>query len=228
MKTIFTFIVLLITATTIAQTNPQPTVNVTGEGIVRVVPDEVTVSVRVENEGKNAKEIKKENDRIVNNVLAFVKSMNIEDKYVSTEYIRLNKNYDYNTKTYNYSANQSLSIKLKDLSKYEALMNGLLDTGINRIDGISFSSSKSDSLEAEARKKAVANAKMKAEEYVSVLNQTIGKAVSISEYSSVNNPPQPIYKMAIMESDSSAGGQQTLAPGEMEIKIMVNISFLLN
>lgn len=208
------------------QTNPQPTVNVTGEGIVLVVPDEVTINVRVENTGKNSKELKSQNDKVVNDVLTMVKRMGIADKDVQTEYIRLSKNYEYNTKTYNYAANQSVSIRLKDLTKYESLMNALMDSGINRIDGISFSSSDKDKLESQARKKAIENAKMKAEEYSGVLNQSIGKAISISENRTEFNP-QPVYRSMSMQSDSS-GGEQTLAPGELEIRVNINVTFLLN
>ena len=119
----------------------QPTINVMGVGIVKVTPDEVTIKVQVEHKGQSPKELKQKNDFIINDVLAFIKSMNIPDKQVQTEYVRLNKNYDYQTKTHNYLANQSVSIYLKDLKLYESLMNGLMERGINRIDGISFSSS---------------------------------------------------------------------------------------
>jgi uncharacterized protein len=226
MKTINTLFILLISTVIMSQNNPQPTVDVTGEGVVRVVPDEVTINVGVENTGKNVKELKSENDRIVDEVFATVKRMGIDEKDVQTEYIRLSKNYEYNTKTYNYAANQSISIKVKDLKKYESLINGLMDSGINRIDGISFTSSNMTALESQARKKAVENAKMKAQEYTQVLNQTIGKAISISEFRAINNP-QPMYKTMAMSADSLEG-QQTLAPGEMEIRVNVNISFLLN
>jgi hypothetical protein len=208
-----------------AQNNIKPLVEVSGEGIVRVVPDEVTINLRVENTGDNAKELKRTNDRIVNEVLSFIKSQDIEDKYVKTEYIRLSKNYDYKTKSYNYAANQSISVKLTDLSKYETLMNGLLESGINRIDGISFSTSERQALESDARKRAVAHAKLKAEEYAGVLNQGIGKAVSIRE--NVNfSPPSPVLRQA-MAMDSSGGGEQTMAPGEMEVRVTVYISFEL-
>ena len=226
MKTINTLLILLFSTIMMAQNNPQPTVDVKGEGIVRVVPDEVTINVRVENTGKNAKELKSLNDGIVNEVLATIKRMGVEPKDVQTEYVRLSKNYEHNTKTYNYSANQSISIKVRDLKKYESLMNGLMDSGINRIDGISFSSSNKTSLESQARKKAIENAKMKAQEYAGVLNQTIGKAVSISEFSGTSSP-QPMYRAMAMQSDSS-GGQETIAPGEMEIRVNVNVSFLLD
>ena len=209
-----------------AQNTPIPSVDVTGEGIVKVVPDEVTVNVRVENTGKDAKALKRQNDATVNDVLAFVKRMGIADKYVSTQYVRLSKNYEYNTKTYNYSANQAISIKITDLKKYEDVMNGLIETGINRIDGISFSSSQANSLKSEARKKAVENAKLKATEYASVLNQTVGKAIHISEFQNTISP-QPKFARALSIDGESSGGQQTLAPGEMEIQVRVNVSFQL-
>ena len=228
MKTLQTLLILAITTTTAMAQNTLPpnTIDVTGEGIVRVVPDEVTINIRVENTGENTKILKEQNDATISEVLKFLKKMDIADKDVRTEYMNLNKNYDHNSKTYTFAANQSLSVKLRDLKKYEAVMKGLIDTGINRIDGVSFSSSKEESLKSEARKKAVENAKMKAQEYVSVLNQTVGKAVSISEFNN-SGGPQPMYKMAMMDS-SSGGGGQTIALGEMEIKTTVNVSFLLN
>ncbi|MGK0426270.1 MAG: hypothetical protein ACJAUR_000367 [Ulvibacter sp.] len=208
-----------------AQNNLQPTVDVTGEGIVRVVPDEVTISVQVENIGNEVKLLKTKNDQIVNDVLQTIKRMGIEDKDVQTEYVRLSKNYQHNTKTYNYSANQTISIYLKDLQKYESLMDGLMASGINRIDGISFSASKEIELKSQARKKAIENAVMKANEYVGVLNQTIGKAVSISELQNAT-APQPMYRAMAMQ-DGSAGAKQTLAPGEIEIRANVNVRFVL-
>lgn len=209
-----------------AQNAPVPSVDVTGEGIVKVVPDEVTIKLRVENTGRNAKELKQQNDRVVNDVLAFLKRSGIDDKYVSTDYIRLSKNYEYNTKTYNYSANQSITVKLTNLKKYEEIMNGVMETGINRIDGISFSSSQSESLQSQARKKAIENAKMKATEYASVLNQQVGKAIRISEFQNTISP-QPKFARSMMMDAESSGGQQTLAPGEMEIQVRVNVSFQL-
>lgn len=227
MKTLQTLLILAITTTSVmAQSNPPHTIDVTGEGIVKVVPDEVTINIRVENTGENTQTLKKQNDATISEVLKFLKQMKIADKDVRTEYMNLTKSYDYNTKTYTFAANQSLSIKLRDMGKYEQVMKGLLDTGINRIDGVEFSSSNKEALESQARKKAVENAHMKAKEYASALNQTVGKAISISEFrNSVG--PRPEYKMMTMDS-AEAGGGQTIAPGEMEIRTTINVSFLLN
>ncbi|TVZ51308.1 SIMPL domain-containing protein [Dokdonia sp. Hel_I_53] len=223
-----TLIIILFTMTTAAQNNNlQPLVNVTGEGKVKVAPDGADIRVRVETQGKEAQTVKNENDQLIDKVIKFLRAQGIESKYVKTEYINLNKNYDYNTKTYSYNANQTLTIQLKDLAIYESIMTGLLNAGINRIDGVSFTSSKMDVLHAEARVKAIKNAKEKAISYAAALDQKIGKAVQISEQGATPLP-QPMYKtrMASMESDS--GSSETIAPGEIEITSKIAVSFVLN
>ncbi|MCF6306841.1 MAG: SIMPL domain-containing protein [Flavobacteriaceae bacterium] len=226
----FTTIILCLFINTIlfSQSTIQPTVSVMGEGIVSVVPDEVVINVQIENKGDQPKELKTRNNRIVNEVLQSIKKLGIEDKNVKTQYVRLQKNYDYQTKAYSYYASQSISIKLTDLSKYELLMSTILDKGINRIDGILFSSSNEKDLQSEVRKKAIENAKLKAEEYASVLNQEVGKAITISEFS-INPNPTPLYETASrVASDGVNISQQTLSVGVIEIRSSINVTFLLN
>ncbi|RXG23575.1 SIMPL domain-containing protein [Leeuwenhoekiella aequorea] len=222
-----TILILAITAmTTLAHAQQiEPTVGVTGEGKVIVVPDEVTISLGVQTQGKDAAAVKSENDKAVDKVLDFLLKKNIPQNQVQTEYVSLNKNYDYNTKVYNYNASQTISVKLKDLSKYDEIMSGLVASGINSINGVNFGSSKMDTYEAEARKKAVANAKVKAQEYAGVLGQKIGKALQIAEQGTNTPQPQPMYKMAMSESMDSS--QRTLAPGEMTISSKIQITFQL-
>lgn len=54
-------------------------------------------------------------------------------------------------------------------------MMGLVDNGINNIDNVEFKSSKIEEYKSEARKQAMKDAKQRAEDYVSVLNQNIRK-----------------------------------------------------
>ncbi|MCM4160280.1 DUF541 domain-containing protein [Antarcticibacterium flavum] len=204
----------------------QPVVTVKGEGTVKVVPDQVLIRSRIEHEGNDAGEVKKQNDAAVAKILKYLKSRGIEEKNFRTEYMNLNKNYNYNDKTYSYVANQAISIKLEDLKNYEEVMSGLLEAGLNRIDGIEFQSSKKEEHESAARKKAVENAKLKAGEYAAALGQTIGNALNISEVETNNY--QPVYRMEMMKSSADAGGEKTIAPGEMEVTARVTVSFKLN
>ena len=112
-----------------------PQISVSGEGKIKVTPDEVIITVAVENTGKEASEVKKKNDEIVDKVLKLIKQRGIPTADYQTQRVNLYKNYDYNTKKYNYVANQTISIHLKDLSKYDKLMMDLVDSGINSIQG---------------------------------------------------------------------------------------------
>jgi uncharacterized protein YggE len=199
-------------------------VTVTGKGTVNVVPDRVLIKARVEHTGKSPAEVKSQNDKVVNEIIKYLKSQNIPSKNFQTEYLNLNKDYNYNTKETFYSANQAISIHLEDLEKYEEVMSGLLSSGLNRIDGIQFQTSQREQLEAEARKKAVLNALKKAKDYAGALDQEIGKAKSISEMETTNFP---VMYRAMEMQDSASGKQETIAPGELEVTVKVNVSFLL-
>lgn len=230
MKKLFILVVLMSAVATQAQ-NPdnfirESVVTVKGEGTVKVVPDQVLIRSRIEHEGNDAGEVKKQNDAAVAKILEYLKSRNIDEKNFRTEYMNLNKNYNYNDKSYSYVANQAISIKLENLKNYEELMSGLLEAGLNRIDGIEFQSSSKEEHASAARKKAVENAKLKAGEYAGALGQSIGKAFNISEVETNNY--QPVYRMEMMKSSADAEGEETIAPGEMEITARVTVSFRLN
>lgn len=224
MKNTLSIVLILAVTLVAAQEKLQSFVSVTGEGILKIVPDQVTISMSVENSGNDPVALKALNDRAVNNVLNFIKQSGIDEKDYQTQYVNLNKRYDYNTKTYSYHANQTITVLLKDLKKYDALLSGLMTRGINRINGISFGSSRLEELKSDARKLAVSNANAKAVEYAGVLNQTVGKAIQISEQN--YSPPVPLYRTEALAMSADSGGE-TLAVGEMEVKAMINIVFEL-
>ena len=119
-----------------------PQISVTGEGKVKVTPDQAVINVGFQNSGKDAKEVKALNDEVVDKVIKFLKKSGISASDYKTTNVSLYKNYDYEKKKYNFQADQSLTITLKDLSKYDEVMMGLNDSGVNSISGVEFKSSK--------------------------------------------------------------------------------------
>lgn len=230
MKKLFLIATLVFTTMTEAQENknPIPQINVTGEGKIKVIPDQGVISLGVENTGKDAAEVKKLNDEIIEKVLKYIKKNNIPPSDFQTTNVSLYKNYDFEKKKHNYVASQTITVTLKDLKKYNEFMMGISDTGVTTIHGVEFKSSKLAEYETEARKKAMLNAKQKAEDYVSVLNQKVGKAILISDNSQVYYPPQPMFKGAVMAMGAEADmPRETLAIGEIEINATVQVAFLL-
>ena len=153
--------------------------------------------------------------------------MNVPTADFKTKQVALNPQYDYEKKKTSYNAVQTVEIVVRDLAKYDELMEGLVNQGVNRIDNVVFQSSKLAQYESEARKLAIKDAKNKAEDYVFVLGQKVGKAISIAD-NSQSYTPQPIYaryKTMAMESDSAV--KETLAVGEITITANVSVNFVL-
>lgn len=202
-----------------------PLVSVTGEGIVKVVPDEVIIKARVEHTGASASEVKSKNEKVANDIFKFLEAKGIPSKNIKTEYLRLDKQYNYDTKEYYFSANQAISIELNNLDKYEEIMSGLMESGLNRIDGIEFQTSKKEELEAKARKEAMLDAREKATQLASAVGLKIGNAFLINEME--HNQIQPVFRTAELKAFNSSA-EQTIAPGQMKITVKVNVSFLLD
>jgi uncharacterized protein YggE len=228
MKKIVLFLFLAAQTTMFAQESKQvPQISVNGEGRIKVVPDRVEINLGVKNFGKDAAEVKKLNDETVDKVLKYIKKFGIPASDFKTTQVSLNKTYDYDKKKQTYQAIQTIAIVLKDLTKYDQLMMGLMDNGVNSIDNVEFKSSKMEQHKSEARKLAILDAKKKAEDYVSVLNQKVGKAILITDNSSHYQPP--MYKNVRFDAmeASMESNQQTLAIGEIDILTNVSVSFVL-
>ena len=226
-KALLILAVLFMTISFSQEQKQIPSINVSGEGKVKVAPDQASISISIETKGSKADDVKQQNDKKMDAILKFIKNSNIAKEDYQTQRVSLNPNYDYEKKKYSYIAIQTLQILLKDLSKYDVLMEGLVDQGINRIDNVEFKSSKMKELQSDARKLAVKDAKAKAEDFVSVLGQKVGKALLISDNSQsyVSQPRMYAMKSSMVMDESVP--RETLAIGEIEIMANVSVSFIL-
>ncbi len=229
MKTAILFLSVILSTLTFSQEfRPTPTINVSGEGKIKVAPDMATITISLETKGNNAIDVKKENDLKTDAVIKFIKKSNILKEDFKTERVFLSPNYDYEKKKQNYIASQTIVINLKDLSAYESLMQGLISNGINKIDNVEFKSSNMLQLQSDARKLAIKDAKKKAEDFVFELGQKVGKASMITDNSQNYYPQTRMYEMkSAMSMDGAEMATETIAPGEIEIVVNVSVSFIL-
>ncbi|WP_121667956.1 SIMPL domain-containing protein [Mesonia aquimarina] len=225
MKKLFLLILFCATSVIFAQETTSKGINVTGKGSVNVVPDQVIINVRSEYSGNSANTVKDEVDADINEVIKFLKQEGVAEKNIQTEYIHLGKAYHHQLNKYEFRAYQSLSILLEDINDYEKIMDGLMSSGINAINSVSFESSKEEQLKAEARKKAIENARSKAEEYAKALGQSVGKAFYVSENNASFSGPI-LFKSMDAGGESSEG--QSIAVGEKTISVSVQVGFILN
>jgi uncharacterized protein YggE len=226
-KIVFISALLLMTISYSQELKQVPMISVSGEGKVKVAPDQVSISISIESKGTKAADVKRENDIKMDAILKFIKNSAIAKEDYQAQRVSLNPNYDYEKKKYSYVAIQTVQILLKDFTKYDTLMEGLVGEGINRIDNVEFKSSKMIQMQSDARKLAMKDATVKAEDYVSVLGQKVGKALLITDNSQIYIPQPRMFAMKSIAMDESAP-REILAAGEIEITANINVSFVLD
>jgi uncharacterized protein len=218
----------------------QRTITVSGEAEMKVVPDEVILTLGVETRHKDLAEVKRMNDQRMKEVLAAVLASGVASKDVRTDYLNLTPEYDYSSTTrrrtfLEYAQRTTVLVTLRDVSKFETLLTAVLRSGVEYIHGVDFRTSELRKYRDEARSLAMKAAKEKAVALAGALGQKVGKPKSIQEgqggYGSsyggwwgrgYQGASQNVSQFA---GNSNASQEGPLAPGTLSIRASVSITF---
>jgi len=210
------------------QPNPDlpPLVSVTGRGRVRVQPDKVVFNVGVQQRGDTVEEVQDKVNSAAADIIAYLNDNGVDEKDVQTSYVSLSPYYTTTGAEYGstavdfYTATNTLTVTLRNVSQFDSLMSGLYEAGVNSVDNISFEVDDQQAQKQEAKRLAVAQAREIADALTEGLNVTVGDVYSVSDQD-YDTPPVPIYFATAESGDSSIAG------GEVEISQTVSVSFLI-
>jgi uncharacterized protein YggE len=220
---------------TVAQAAPPPprTVSVTGSGEIKTAPDEFVLSVGVDTFEAEAAAAKQANDRTMHALIAATQAAGVDPKDVRTENFnlgpRLEGPYD-KRKLVGYEVRKNLVVIVRNGDKMEALLAELFKLGANRLDGISFGSSKIAEQRKEARALAMTAARDKAAAMAASLGQKLGRPLKIEEDPAEQGAYRPFgnpYANAFVNNDTHAAVGEALAPGKVRIQATVAVTFEL-
>ena len=205
----------LLTAPALAQVIPPAAISVTGEATVSVPPDLAEIGGGVTSEAKTAREASEANNAAMGKVLQALKGAGIEGKDIQTARLSLQPQSAPNrsgpSAIAGYRASNRVTVRVRDVTKVASVIDTLVGAGANEIGGINFVVSQASKLLDEARERAVADARRKAEIYAKAAGVTLGAPLSISEEG--NSAPVPYRRMAAGMAVSApvAQGEETLA-----------------
>ena len=205
----------LLTAPALAQVIPPAAISVTGEATVSVPPDLAEIEGGVTSEAKTAREASEANNAAMGKVLQALKGAGIEEKDVQTARLSLQPQSAPNrsgpSAIAGYRASNRVTVRVRDVTKVANVIDTLVGAGANEIGGINFVVSQASKLLDEARERAVADARRKAEIYAKAAGVTLGAPLGISEEG--NSAPVPYRRMAAGMAVSApvAQGEETLA-----------------
>jgi len=224
---IVAFVCLALDALQAQQLFPPKLVKTTGTAEVKVTPDRAVIQVGVERQSATAKGAKAAADSTSRKLLAALKAQGADDKDIQTAYLDLQPTsyYQKQVRINNFTATQSLSVTIRDLSKLDSVMDAVMSAGANRIDGIEYQSSELRKYRDQARAEAVKAAKEKAVALAQALGDQIGKTYSIEEVQQSNG-----YQTFGLAANAviSAGvppPPPSTAPGQLTVSASVMVSF---
>jgi uncharacterized protein len=189
-------------------------ITVSGQGEVLAVPDTGTLSFSVVETGKTVGVAQDLAAKKVNAVIDAIKVLGVDEKDIKTEGYNSYPKYEYAQASIcangycppskqiltGYEVNQTVSIKIRKTADAGAILTKVGTLGVSNISSLDFIVDNSDALDAEARDKAISDAKSKAQVLAKSLGVRLGKVVNFSEG---GRGGEPIYYS--MAKDSVAG-----------------------
>ena len=238
-------LVLTLSAWTSSQSGPEElrTITVTGDAELRVVPDEVILTLGVETWNKNMDLATERNDAIVQDVLALAAEHGVPPEHVKMDYVNIEPRYRdgyYEERDFiGYFVRKTMVITLRDLSQFEGLLADALQAGVNYVQGIEFRTTDLRQHRDEARALAIRAAQEKADALAGELGQRIGQPHTIQELQSDwwsgygawwgSRWGNALYQNVIQEVGSPAlRSSDSLAPGQININARVSVTFELS
>lgn len=220
---------------------PGRSISVNGQAEVKVVPDEVVLTLGVETRAKEIPALRNEHDRRVKAVLAAAREFHIPEKDLKTDYLQLEPQMGSGSvgsgpMVVGYVERTTLVVTLRDVGQFESLLASVLSAGATHVHGINFRTRELRKHRDEARAMAIKAAKEKAAALAGALGQKVGRPLTIQEGSSgwwssyggwgnrINSMPQNVAKADDGPSDAS---DASIAPGTIGVTASVQVSFEL-
>lgn len=219
----------------VAATN---TISVSGEGVSYAVPDTATFTVSVEETATTVKAAQYKATAKSNAIIAYLKGAGVAEKDIQTADYSVNPQYQWSQQVCpagssycpggkqtltGYQVSQTLSVKARDTAKAGDLLAGVGSRGVSQVSGLNFEVDDKDAVQTQARDKAIAAAKAKAEALAKSLGVKLVRIVGFSE--SGGGPIYYAKAAGMMTADSAAAPAPEIPVGQNKITSDISLTY---
>ncbi len=214
------------------------TISVSGYGESFSTPDIATFTYSVVSQKPTVAAAQADATAKANAALAYLKSAGIDEKDIQTSNYSVNPQYDWvqgacvNGSCPNgrqvlrgYEVRQSTTVKVRDTAKAGDVLTGIGATGATEVSGLQFTFDNPNQGQDEARQKAIADAKAKANELARELGVSIVRVVSFNESS--GGYPTPMYARggATNQAMDSKAVAPEISVGQNKVSSSVSVTY---
>jgi len=213
---------------TINQTIAGTRLDISATGEVTRVPDVAIITAGVVSRAATATGALQDSANRMQRVLAALKHAGVADRDIQTSNVSLNPEYRYpenqSPQLVGYTASNNVTVRFRDIRSSGRILDALVAEGANQINGPSLTVDKPETALDEARAKAIAIGRARAELYARSMGMRVVRVVVISESGGgyAPPPPMPMYARADMAQAKTA-----IEPGEQKLSVSLNMTFEL-
>ena len=212
--------------------NQQTGIWVTGQGEAMATPDIAVISLGVEAQTDTVAQAQSQANEAMNKVMQALKDNGVTEKDIQTQRFtiypitRWDKDREIQ-ETIGYRVTNTVTAKIREIEETGVIIDAVANAGGNyiRIQDIGFTIDDPKPYYAEARSKAVEDAKNKADQLAGLADANLGKPIYISE-GAIYQPPtnRDFYKGA----EASGPPMETpISPGELKITVNIQIVYAM-
>ena len=203
--------------------------SVSAEGTSEARPDLATISLGVTTEGQTAAAALAENARRMTALTQALRRAGVAERDIQTANVSVYPQQQYvegqQPRITGYQANNTVSAKVRDINNTGRVIDAAVAAGGNTVNGVSFSHADPDAQLDVARRDAIAEARRRAELYANALGMRVNRIVSVAEGGGYA-PPIMVTAERMMAHDGAAA-PTPIAPGEIETRVSVSVTFEL-
>jgi uncharacterized protein YggE len=205
-----------------------PSVVTVGEGLVEATPDRAVVTIAAEARARGPKEAQSQVAAIMSAVQKSLADAKVPADAIRTTGLDLQQEFDYRDgkqTSRGFVARNSVEARLDDIDRVGSIIDVAVAAGATGISGIHFDVKERAALEREALKRAVADARARADAAAAGAGGAIDRVLKIEEMRGGPMPPVPMYRTTAMAAE--AAPQTPVAPGQIEIRARVTLTAAL-
>jgi len=201
------------------------TVTVAGTGTVSAAPDMAEITTGVVTQAPTAAQALAANSQAMGRLLQALGALGIAARDIQTTSINVSPLRRQSRdgplpEITGYEVTNQVRVKVRDVSRLGRVLDQQVGQGANLVYGIHFGQQEPAPLVDEARKRAMADARRKAELYAAAAALKVGRVVAVQEAGAVSPRPEMTPRVAMSAA-------VPVAPGEQEIQASVTVTFTL-
>ncbi|HOW92708.1 MAG TPA: SIMPL domain-containing protein [Anaerolineaceae bacterium] len=202
------------------------TLGANGSGQVYLVPDVAYINIGIRVDADEVSDALSKNNSQANSIAEALQQLGVDKKDIQTSNFNVYPMMDYGmdgevTRRY-YVVENTVYITVRQLASLGELLDTVVRSGANTINGISFDILDKTAAQAEARDMAIANAKAEAEAIAASAGVKLGNLQSVNVYTSGVSVPMYDAKGiggAAMES------AVPISAGQLKISVEANLVY---